>query len=118
MALAARYDRGTQMFDPSIYESGGGYTFRSYPTAATGGGRPNALPMTACINRVGAVATAGDSVALPPAIGGQDVVIVNADPTNAMQIFAAVGTNDSINNAIAATGISLAAGHAIELFSL
>jgi hypothetical protein len=89
-------------------------------TAATGivaraaGGRASATPLTACINHVTVCATAADSVALPPAIGGQEMVVVNSGAA-AAQVFAAVGTSDTINGVVAATGIVLAAA-AKEIF--
>jgi hypothetical protein len=63
------------------------------------------------------VATAADSVQLPPAYGGQEITVANAAASNAMQIFAAVGTSDTINGVAAATGISLAAGKTMQLLS-
>ena len=113
-----QYSAGPQLFDPGLITGGGGYTYAAGLTATAGGGRANALPLTAGINRVSTVATAADSVALPPAYGGQVVIVVNAAATNAMQVFAAVGTSDTINGVAAATGISLAAGKADSFVSV
>ena len=112
-----QYSPGPGLQDMSLMCGGGGYTFANTLTATAGGGRPNALPLTAAMNRVTTVATAADSVALPAAVGGQQLLIVNAAASNAMQVFAAVGTSDTINGVAAATGISVAAGKALELVS-
>jgi hypothetical protein len=109
MALAARYDRGPQMFDPTLMEGGGGYTYATGLVARAGGLRPAATPLPACINHITVCATAADSVALPPAVGGQQITVLNKGIA-AMQVFAAVGTTDTINGVIAATGVSLASG--------
>ena len=42
-------------------------------TATPGGTRAAAIPLTAAFNRIAVCATAADSVALPPAVGGQEV---------------------------------------------
>jgi len=103
------YDRGPQLFDPGLLTGGGGLTFASGLVAHAGGTRAAALPLMAAINHIGTCATAADSVSLPPAIGGQEVVVLNKGVA-AMQVFAAPGTSDTINGVIAATGISLASG--------
>lgn len=72
-------------------------------TAFAGGGQTNATALTAQINRVTTVATAGDSVKLPPATVGLWVVVINKG-ANPMQVFGA-GT-DTINGVATATGIS------------
>jgi hypothetical protein len=101
------YDRGPQLFDPALILSGGGMSAATGIVARAAGGRANATPLTACINHVTVCATAADSVALPAAIGGQELVVVNSGAA-AMQVFAAVGTADTINGVAAATGISIA----------
>ena len=110
------YSRGPQLFDPGLLSSGGGGTFAAALTATAGGTRAAALPITAAINRIAVCATAADSVALPPAVGGQEVSIVNSGSA-AAQVFAAVGTSDTINGVAAATGISLAAAGKMQLVS-
>jgi hypothetical protein len=101
------YDRGPQMFDPALFSSGGGYTTQTGIVARAGGGRPLATPLTACINLITVCATLADSVALPPAVGGQMVFVINGGAFNA-QVFAAVGTSDTINGIAGATGVVLA----------
>jgi hypothetical protein len=89
-------------------------SFASGLVAHAGGTRAAALPLTAAINHIGTCATAADSVSLPPAVGGQEMVVVNSGAA-AMQVFAAVGTSDTINGIAAATGVSMAAA-AKEVF--
>ena len=81
--------------------------------ATAGGGQANALPLTASLNRLATVATAGDSVKLPKSAAGLEVTIVN-DGANACQVF----SNDiaAINGAAAGTGFSLAAGKVATFF--
>lgn len=101
----------------ALLSNGGGLTYTDNITAFAGGGRTSAVPLTTNLNRVTTVGTAADSVALPAAVGGQSITIINAAATNAMQVFAAVNTSDTINGVAAATGISVAAGKTIELVS-
>lgn len=77
-------------------------------TAHAGGGQASATLLTANINDVGTVATAADSVKLPPpTIPGQIIVVAN-NGANAMQVFGS-GT-DTINGVATATGVSQPAG--------
>lgn len=78
-------------------------------TAHAGGGQGSALALTAVINRVTIVATAGDSVSLPStttlaAGAGLTCVIIN-DAVNSLQVYGA-GT-DTVNDVATATGIPL-----------
>jgi hypothetical protein len=71
--------------------------------AHAGGGQALATPLTKEINRIGTVATAGDSVVLPPSAPGLTIVVINKG-ANAMQVFGSGA--DTINGVAAATGIS------------
>ena len=71
--------------------------------AHAGGGQANATPLTSEVNRVTTVATAGDSIALPSALPGLTIVVINHG-AKAMQVFGA-GT-DTINDIATATGVS------------
>jgi hypothetical protein len=102
------YGAGPQLFDPSVAAAGGGRSYAGTITARAGGGRPNATRITAAVNRISVCATAADSVALPPAVGGQVIYVQNSGAA-ACQVFADTGTSDTINGVAAATGISLAA---------
>jgi hypothetical protein len=103
------YDRGPQLFDPALITGGGGMSAATGIVARAGGLRPNATPLTACINNITVCVTGGDSVALPPAVGGQEMVLLN-NGAAAAQVYAAVGTSDTINGTAAAGGILFAAG--------
>ena len=73
-------------------------------TAYAGGGQTNATLLTAEINRVATVATAGDSVKLPVTTNpGLTIVVVNA-ASKPMQVYGS-GT-DTINGVATATGVS------------
>lgn len=71
--------------------------------AHAGGGQANATQLTADMNRVITVATAGDSVALPASQAGMLVGVINAG-ANPMQVYG-LGS-DTINGVAAATGVS------------
>ena len=103
------YPTGPQLFDPSVAAAGGGRSYAGTVTARAGGGRPLATKLAAAINRITTCATAADSVALPPAAGGQVIYVQNAGAA-ACQVFADTATSDTINGIAAATGVSLAVG--------
>lgn len=81
-------------------------------TAAAGGGQPNAVLLTSAVNRVTVVATAADSVKLPPCVAGAGagmantigvpVWVVNADSADSMNVFPSTG--DRINLLTVTTG--------------
>lgn len=87
-------------------------------TAAAGGGQTNATALTAQLNVVETVATAADSVKLPKIVPDAKgfklgplltpVVVVNADASDAMQVFGA--SPDTINDVATGTGVSVPAG--------
>jgi hypothetical protein len=74
-------------------------------TAHSGGGQTSALKLVNLINRVSTVAAAADSVALPPAIPGLTVCVINSG-ANPMQVFGDNGYADTINDVATATGVS------------
>lgn len=113
---ASIYSLGPQLFDPTMATVGGGQSFANGITATAGGTRAAAIPLRAAINRITTCATAADSVALPPAVGGQELTLINSGAA-ATQVFAAVGTSDTINGVAAATGISLAAAGKAQFVS-
>lgn len=83
-------------------------SFSAPLTAFAGGGQAGATPLPAMFNRVtisAATAPPFDSVLLPAALGGQDIIVVNAT-NNPIQVFG-TGT-DTINGVAAATGITQA----------
>jgi len=102
------YPSGPALIDMSLIAGGGGHSATTNITARAGGGQATATPLTAGINRIAVCATAGDSVALPRSVGGQIISVYNGGAA-AMQVFAAVGTSDTINSVAGSTGVSLAA---------
>ena len=72
-------------------------------TAHAGGGQASAQSVTAGINRVSVVATAGDSVKLPVSAAGLLVILIN-DAALPMQVFG--NGTDTINDVATATGVS------------
>jgi hypothetical protein len=95
----------------------GGYIFESVQDALTahaGGGQTNAFQLTAEINKISTVATAGDSVMLPPtpnsAQGGLSVIVINKG-ANPMQVFGQPG--DKIDDLASATGVSQMQGSTV-----
>lgn len=109
------FNVGVGMHDVSMLASGNGFSAASI-TAHAGGTRAPATPINSAVTLIAVAATAGDSVALPPAMGGQVLWVINAGAASA-QIFANQATSDTINGVVAATGIALAAGKAITLMS-
>jgi len=110
------YPTGPGLFDPTLAAAGGGRTYAGAVTATPGGTRAAATKLRACVSRITVCATAGDSVALPPAVGGQVVYVSNSGAA-ACQIFADPSTSDTINGVAAATGVSLASGKGASINS-
>jgi len=80
-------------------------------TAFAGGGQASGTALTAYINRVSTVATAGDSVKLPVATAGGDVIAINAT-ANSMNVFPATG--EYINALSVNTALAVAAGKTVK----
>lgn len=81
-------------------------------TAHAGGGQGSATPLVAMINRVTTVASAGDSVLLPPSQPGLQIMVVNSTATNSMNVFPS--GSDLINSA--ATSFAVAATKTCEFY--
>lgn len=117
-----------QSFIPGFRQVDGGelqqlaqslFSVKTGIVAHAGGGQANATPLTAALNRVDTVASASDSVMLPPAIPGARVQVKNNTAT-LLAIFGvpANANNDGAGDTIAtsqsntqqptATGITLA----------
>ena len=80
-------------------------------TAHAGGGQANAQQLYSEVNRITTVATAGDSVMLPPAVVNQGVtnqagltVLIINHGANPVQVFG--NGTDTINDVATATGVS------------
>jgi hypothetical protein len=110
------YERGHQLLNPAEFVGGGGYSFTDGLVATAGGTRAAAVKLLTAMNRIVTCATAADSVALPPAVGGQTIYLVNSGAA-AAQVFADVSTTDTIDTTTGAVGISLGAGGKVVFFS-
>jgi hypothetical protein len=74
--------------------------------AHAGGTRALAMALKYGWNRLATVASANDSVALPPAVAGASVVVIN-DGVAAAKVYAGVTGTDTIDGVAAATGVPL-----------
>ena len=83
-------------------------------TAHAGGGQANAVPLPTLFNRVTTVGSANDSVLLPPAIAGIEVLVVNAAAANSMNVFPSTG--DAINALAANAAFAVAANKTCTFF--
>jgi hypothetical protein len=77
-------------------------SFQDNITANPGGGQTGAFQLTRQNNRVTTVTTAGDSIMLPPALPGLEVIVVNHG-ANSMQVFG--NGTDTIDDVATATGV-------------
>ena len=76
-------------------------------TAHAGGGQALATALTGTFVNIATVTTAGDSVQLPLAVAGQVMFIRNSSATaTGPQVFAAVGSTDTINGVAGSTGVA------------
>ena len=87
--------------------------------ALAGGGNTSASPAPLLVygqNRIVTVASANDSVQLPPSTPGASVWVHNGDASHSVQVFAnlssslASGVLDTINGTAGATGVAVASG--------
>jgi hypothetical protein len=83
----------------------GGLSSRDTITARAGGLQPLATQLIASFNNVTVCATGGDSVALPKAIQGSEVVVFN-NGVASMNVFAKVGSGDTINGTAGTTAFA------------
>jgi hypothetical protein len=74
-------------------------------TATAGGGQSAAYQIVSQTARITTVATAGDSVMLPPAKAGMELLVINHG-ANAMQVFGNITAGDLIDDQAAGTGVS------------
>src|SRR5258708_1686597 len=85
--------------------------------ATAGGTQANSFKVTGPLVRVITVATAADSITLPPAIRGMEIVVVNDAAANAMNVFPAsaaqggIAGGDSINQGAANAAFSVLAAN-------
>lgn len=109
---------GIGLQDPAAINKALANGLRNYAdslTALAGGGQAGATPLVNGVNHVKTVASANDSLMLPPAVPGSMVFMRN-DGADAAQVFANTqsslpsGVEDTINGTAGATGVSVAAG--------
>src|SRR5712664_4208469 len=77
-----------QTFNNQLYGQG---MAQDNVTAHAGGGQALGVPVTTPLIRVTVVGTAADSITLPKAIRGMEVLVLNDAAANAMNVFPAVG---------------------------
>ena len=82
-------------------------------TALASGGQTGATPLTGQINSVDTVANAADSVALPLAVAGDSIIVLNTTSTS-MTVYGS-GT-DTITAVATATGVAQGANSRAEYF--
>lgn len=84
--------------------------------AHAAGGQGAATPLTAMMNRVVTVASAGDSTVLPASTPGMDITVTNAAAANAMNVFPSAGGTgtEQINTLGANAAFSLTAGKSVQ----
>jgi hypothetical protein len=71
-------------------------TFRRITTAGIVASTTQAQgngPLTSDVNQVSVVANANDTVTLPSALAGWEVIVINSDPVNTLQVFPALGND-------------------------
>lgn len=74
-------------------------------TATAGGGQAAAFQINSQTARVATVATAGDSVQLPPSAPGLELLVINHG-ANSMQVFGNLAAGDVIDDQGATVGVS------------
>ena len=80
-------------------------TYGDNITAKAGGGQLSATLITNEINRLTTVATAGDSIQLPPAVPGLTIFVINHG-AQAAQVYGNYAVGDTINDIATGTGVS------------
>jgi hypothetical protein len=93
-----------QSFNNQLYGQG---MAQDTVTAHAGGGQANGVPVVGPMIRVTVVASAGDSITLPPSVRGMQVIVLNDAAANAMNVFPATG--ETINAGAANAALSVAA---------
>ncbi len=98
-----------------IPDSNGNYyqSFADTITAQhTSPSQSTATQLTAMINRITTVTAAGDAVALPAAVAGLEIQIINHG-ANAVQVYGNNTAADKINDVATATGVSQMQGSSV-----
>jgi len=115
MPILSQADINARNVDPGVKQLWLDKVAASNAITALAGGGQTAPALTNAVNRVTTVATAADSVRLPPAVvGTYPIVVVNAAAANSMNIFPSTG--DAINALSANTAIACAANKTMIFF--
>lgn len=112
--VAVNFQAGVGLSDISQMASGNGFSAATI-TARAGGTQASATPIRSALTLIAVCATAGDSVQLPPAVGGQFLLLTNGGAASA-NMFANPGA-DTLNGVANGTAVPLAVGKSIMLFS-
>jgi hypothetical protein len=101
------------------YATGNGGAFQTFSSidniaARAGGGQALATALTAMQNRITTVASAGDSVKLPPSTTGMSLTVINAAAANSVNVFPASG--ESIDALSLNAARAIAANKTSEFF--
>jgi hypothetical protein len=91
-------------------------SYASGITAHAGGGQGSATPLNAKLNSISTVGSANDSVLLPNAAPGSQIVVNNAAAANSMRVFPQSG--QSINALSANAGFDIAANKTAIFFCM
>lgn len=124
MAVFTSFDVGVGTIDKSAVNTaltglsgGGGRSATNTITAHAGGLQASAVALTTAINNVTVVASPGDSVALPSAVGGQVILVTNSSATS-MNVFSSnSSTTDTINGTAGTTAYAVAGGTSLCFIS-
>ena len=108
MAFKKVFESGPRLIDGDLLNRALGYGIESWAsgiTAKAAGTVVNSPLLTENISQVDTVVTGGDGVAIPAALPGDYIWIIN-NSANAIQVFAQGGS--TINGTAGATGLSQA----------
>ena len=111
------YPTGPTCNDMAYMANGMGYASQYGIVAHAGGTQAPATPLTSGTCWVETVGTAGDSVCLPSAVGGQYITVIN-NAANSMNVFSSnSSTADTINGTAGTTAYAIAAGKVVNFVS-
>lgn len=100
LSLFTTFNGGPRLIDGGELGAFAKLTLSTQPavTAKAGGGQAGATPLNAAVNPVSVVATNADSVLLPLALPGTQVVVYNAT-ANTLQVFGQASNPNLANSA-------------------
>lgn len=95
------------------YVFGTGYSSTSGIVAHAGGGQTSAVPLKSYINQISTCVSAGDSVMLPKAVTGSNLIVVNAGAQN-LGVYPDLG--DAANGGSVNASVTVNAGSTAIFF--